>query len=422
MSGVRSGIGLALHPKHLKAFAAVCHEGSIKRAGERLRRSRSAVSYSIEELERDVGERLFERHERGMLPTAFGTVLLRRVEAAFAEMGRARQTLEDMADVFGIKLLNAPIFTLSVGKRRIEILLAFADLMHMGAVAEKLGVSQPAVSLAINELDLSTGLPLFQRSDGTARLTAAGETLLLHLKRALAELRHACVEITMLSGTIQGKLVVGALPFGGAQILPVSIARLLRKHPSLQVATVEGSFDVLAAGLWCGDIDLVVGALQPMGQYSTLVSEKIFDDWISIIVRAGHPLANKPDVSLNEVLQASWVLPSEGTPTRSALMGVLDAYQLPHPRVVVETSDPSTIRGLLCESDLITAAAQRIFHHDVQTGVLVRLPVVPGAVYRSIGVIHRALERSSPSVRLLIEELREVGELYTAETSAARTS
>src|SRR5690606_33051490 len=99
--------------------------------------------------------------------------------------------------------------------------------------------------------------------------------------------------------------------FGGAQILPVSIARLLCKYPSLNVATVEGSFETLAAGLWCGDIDLVVGALQPVGQYTTLVSEKLFDDWISIIARAGHPLARQPGVSLADVLEASWVLPSE---------------------------------------------------------------------------------------------------------------
>ncbi|WP_397475260.1 LysR family transcriptional regulator [Pusillimonas sp.] len=409
MSSVRPGIGVIVHPKHLKTFAAVCHEGSMKRAGESLRRSRSAVSYSIEELERDIGGNLFERHERGMLLTEIGTVLLRRVEAAFAEMGRARQALEDMAEVQGVKLLNAPIFTLSVGKRRLEVLLAFADLMHMGAVAGKLGISQPAVSLAVNELDLSTGLPLFHRSDGNTRLTPAGETLLLHLKRALAELRHAGAEITLLSGRVEGKVIVGALPFGGAQILPVSIARLLHKHPGLHIATVEGSFENLAAGLWCGDIDLVVGALQPVGQYTTLVCEKLFDDWISIIARAGHPLAQKPNVGLDEVLEASWVLPSEGTPTRAALTAVLDTHHLPHPRVTVETSDPSTIRGLLCESDLITAAAQRIFHHDIQTGALVRLPVVSSAVYRSIGIIRRAPERSSPGARLLMDELRAVG-------------
>lgn len=404
---------MILHPKHLKTFVAVCHEGSMKRAGENLRRSRSAVSYSIEELERDVGGRLFERHERGMLPTEIGTVLLRRVEGAFAEMGRARQTLEDMAEVQGAKLLNAPIFTLSVGKRRLDVLLAFAELMHMGAVAGKLGISQPAVSLAVNDLDVSTGLPLFQRSDGMMRLTAAGETLMLHLKRALAELRHAGAEITLLSGKVEGRVTVGALPFGGALILPVSIARLLRKHPRLSIATVEGSFETLAAGLWCGDIDLVVGALQPVGQYTTLVSEKLFDDWISIIARAGHPLACRPGISLADVLEASWVLPSEGTPTRTALTAVLDAYHLPHPRVTVETSDPSTIRGLLCESDLVTAAAQRIFHHDIQTGALVRLPVVPSAVHRSIGIIRRAPERSSPGAKLLMEELRAVGQAHS---------
>src|SRR5690606_12206714 len=175
--------------------------------------------------------------------------------------------------------------------------------------------------------------------------------------------------------------------------------------------------ETLAAGLWCGDIDLVVGALQPVGQYTTLVSERLVDDWIALIVRSGHPLARDPNATLIDALQARGVLPAGGTPTRSALTALLNAQRLPHPRVTVETSDPATIRGLLLESDLITAAAQRIFHHDIQTGALARLPFVSGAVHRSIGIIRRAPERASPGACLLMDELRAVGRAHAEWSS-----
>lgn len=399
---------LILHTKHLRAFLSVCREGSVTRAGENLRRAQSAISRSIQELEDTLGVELFERNARGMLLTDFGKTLSRRVEMAFGELQAAREELAAITAEDGLQLRNAPVFSLAVSERRLEVLIAFAERRHMGAVAQKLGVSQPAVSMALRDLEAGVGLPLFDRSAAGIGLTPAGELLLLHIKRALSQLRIAGAEISAMKGVVEGHITVGALPFGRPYMLPIAIARLLHEHRRLQVTTLEGPLDTLTAGLRCGDVDFVLGALPPPGAHDELVREELFSEPMAIFVRAGHPLTRQANVRLHDALRLDWVLSRKGTPTREVLAVLFTGLGLPQPRVAVESSDLSIIRGLLLESDMVSAASRHLFHHELQTGMLVTLPVPLPGTERPIGILRRTQDHSSPGAQLLIEHLRAV--------------
>lgn len=384
----------------------------MKRAGDVLRRSRSSISHAIDELESEIGFNLFERNAHGMLLTEFGHILYRRVEFAFQEMEIARRSVELL---HAAKALSptAPVFSLAVSRQRINIFLAFAHLRHMSAVAKELGISQPAVSMALRDLEQSIGVPLYEQVAGTFRFTRAGDVLVNHLKRALVQLRLARAEMNRVKGQFEGSIAVGALPFGGASILPPAISRLLASYPQLKISTHEGPFDTLVAGLWCGDLDLAVGALQPLEHHAGLISDRLFDDPIIVVARADHPLAQQQNVTLNDVVKAGWVLPADGTPTREALFSALQQKGLNCPRVSVESSDVSTIRGLLLESNLISAGARRLFHHDLQSGALVRLADDYPIAQRSIGILTRTQAHSSPFAQLLMEEIRAVARLMS---------
>lgn len=394
--------------KHLHVFRMVCREGSMKQAGARLGRAQSAVSRSVQEIERALEVALFERTARGIMLTAAGRLLLKRAEFAFAELAAARDGLAEMCGDHGERLQTAPVFALALGQRRLDVLMAFAGRKPVGAVATLLGVSQPAVSMAMRDFELSTGLVLFDRSAAGSRLTVAGDLLLVHVKRALAELRLAAAEIAAMTGLMTGRITVGALPFGRAYVLPVAMARLLEKHPQLQIVTVEGPFDVLTAGLQCGDIDFMLGALQPVEQSADLAREELFSDRMVAIARPGHPLARLKSIGARDLLTARWVLPRERTPTRRALDAAFDALGLPRPRAAAESSDLSIIRGLLLESDMVTAASRHLFHHELEAGSLVTLAIDLPEALRPIGILRRSHDHLSPGARLLIEEIRAV--------------
>jgi LysR family transcriptional regulator of gallate degradation len=103
-----------------------------------------------------------------------------------------------------------------------------------------------------------------------------------------------------------------------------------------------------------------------------------------------------------------WVLPKEGTPTRKVLATALNAIGLSTLEVVVESSDLAIIRGLLLESDMVTAASLHLFHHELKAGSLVALPIALPKVWRSVGILRRSNDHISPGAQFLIEEIRAV--------------
>ena len=260
----------------------------------------------------------------------------------------------------------------------------------------------------MRELEASLCLPLFERTPKGMLPTGHGETLALHVKRALAELRHARDEITSLRGTTKGTVAVGALPLGRTLILPRAIARVVSRHPGLRVETVEGPFATLAAALRSGDLDFILGALRPPGYATDLVGEPLLSEELAIVARADHPLFLKPRATLQAVARGAWVLPRAGTPTRDLVEALFARRGISAPAVRVETSDLAVLRGVLLEGDLVTAITARQLDHEFRTGLLRALPIALPDTSCQIGITRRSADVPSPGARLLMDEIRAI--------------
>ena len=365
---------MSLGIRNLRAFLAVADHGSANKAAKALLRAQSAVTRSIHQLERELEVDLFERRAQGMLPTRFGQALLLRARLMQAEMERARRELLPYATTRESSR-NAPIFDMLVPKRRLQIFVALTEQHHMPSVADSVGVTQPAVSMTIRHFEESIGVELFVRTAGGMVPTPAGTILALRVKRVLAELRNAIAEIGAMRGISRGLVTVGALPLGRTRWLPTAIARLVEAHPGLRVATVEGSFELLAAGLRAGDLDFILGALRPADFATDLAGEELLDDELAVVVRALHPWVHRKRIALPDLKDAKWALPRDGAPTRNLLERALVSRGLPLPNVVLETSDLAVLRGVLLESDLLTAISPRQLHYEFEAKLLTVLPI-----------------------------------------------
>ena len=398
---------IVIQLRHLRVCVMVADQGSVTKAATALYRAQSAITRSIQELEAELGVSLFERRAHGMLPTAYGDVVLLRARRAMSELEAAKG---DFAELVGAKsaVASAPIFSMLLNEQRLRIFVALSESGHMPTVAEGMSITQPAVSAAIRELEGSLGFSLFDRTPKGMLPSAFGEMLAMRAKRALAEIRHAEAEVAALQGRSEGTVTVGALPLGRTLILPRAVVRLLRQHPGIRVATVEGPFDRLAASLRSGDVDFVFGALRPSAYATDLVFEPLLEDELSIVVRSGHPLTEKPSLVIADIAAAQWVLPRRGVPTRDLSEQVFSGRGIPLPAICVDTSDLAMLRGLLLEGDLVTAISSRQLHHELQAGVLVRLPIKLPETLRKIGFTSRLGSRPSPGATLLMNEIRVV--------------
>lgn len=397
-----SGISL----RHLRVFIAVAELGGATRAAESLYRAQSAVTRSIQELENSLGVHLFERKVRGMLPTVFGQTLLFRANRAAREFELARQEIIAVTPRKSGSLNTS--FSVLFNEHRLAAFLALAKLRHMPTASTSLGITQPAVSASIGKLEASLGVALFTRTPRGMFLTEAGELLLFRTKRALAELRHIRAEISALSGTMEGRVTVGVLPLGQMHILPRAIAKVVVAHPQLKISTIEGNFDPLATQLRAGDIDFILGALRPLDDARDLVGEPLLSDKMAVFVRGDHPLTRLPQLTVADLLNAQWVLPSQGTNARKLFDLSFAQMKVKPPADVVETDSPAILRDLLLNSDMVTAVSLQWFYYERMAGELRVLDFDLQQTARMIGITQRQESYLLPGAAALIEAIRQV--------------
>ncbi|WP_109479858.1 LysR family transcriptional regulator [Paraburkholderia sp. C35] len=394
-----------LNIAQLRAFKLVADTGSATRAASALFRAQSAVTRSVQELEAALGEPLFDRKPSGMLPTPVGRAVLNRCERLFAELEElaqwcaARQARRRPAAEGSL-----PAYLLNT--RRLQLFTALARHRHMPSAAKAFGISQPAVSTAIRVLESGSGLQLFHRSPRGILLTTEGETFLLHVRRALNELRHVPDDIAALHGYIQGAVTVGALPLGRTLILPKAIASMSAKHPGVRIITDESAYETLVAALRAGDIDFILGALRENDASSGLMNERLMSEDMVVLARRTHPLAKARGLTVADLQDMQWIVPRSHAPARGLFEAQFRRVKLKPPMPSVETADLAVIRGLLLGTDMLAALSAQQLHYECQSGELVVLDVKLHNTRREIGLTMRAAGTPSPAARALIDAIR----------------
>lgn len=382
----------------IRAFVRVAELGSISRACETLYRAQSVVTRAVADLEQRLGAVLFERRANGMLLTEYGKRVLPRARAALAELARVPVLLGDTAAAEPLYLLNA---------RRLEVFVRLCASRHMQTVASHFGLTQPAVSSALKVLESGSGQVLFERTPRGLLPTRIATDILVPIRRALNELRHIDADLAALRGSLEGVVTIGALPLCRTRILPQAIAALLQAHPQVRIATHESPFEWLASELRAGDLDFILGALRPSEYASDLHGEALLNEEMVVLAQRGHPLLDQ-GISPTDLANARWILPRAATPARQLLEGFFEAMGLEPPVPVVETGDLALIRGLLLNSDMLTAVSAHQLEYEIANGSLQRLPLQLRHTTRAIGLIHRANALHSPAAQALMEEIRRV--------------
>lgn len=406
--GHADSVALGINLRHLRAFSAVAAAGSVAAAAEALYRVASAVTRSVLDLEAALGRPLFDRRARGMALNAYGELVqvrALRIEREFEEARTqlvARGGMDGGADVHSL-------FTSILNGRRLAVVASLAQKRNMPAVAREFGITQPAISSALKDLESGLGVALFTRTARGLSPTPAGEIVAFYFKRVLSELRHIGPDIAASEGSLQGSVTVGALPLGRTQILPLAIASLLARHPQLHVSTVESPYDALAASLRSGDVDFILGALRHnSGEVKDLQQQPLFEDRISVIARAGHPLAREKRIDFRMLREARWTLSRQGSPSRELLERFFSNARQAPPLPAVETGDLAVLRGLLLESDMLTAISPHQLRYEIRDGSLVVLDFPLEETRREIGLTQRLGAFPSPGARALMEEIGKV--------------
>lgn len=394
--------------RHLKAAMLVGRYQNLTKAAVQLNRSQTAITKAISELETDLGVKLFERTPLGMIVTPQGAILVRRIERMASEFEAAGNAYLDYKK--GAQQLNNPIFSMEASYKRLATIIALHDCKDVSSAADRLGITKTAVYTSLRQMEDFLDLALFERSPYGFSSTAYCRVLIKHLKLAFSQLRHGLDELASLDGVTTGHLAIGTLPYSRTILTPRAINRLLDQYPQIKISTEEGPYNLLESALRCGELDLIVGAIRPVGRNENLITEKLFEDRLSVIARKGHPLEGKSIASFEELQEYSWVLPSTNTPSRLIFDKILHNEGVKTPSSIIETSSLANVRGLLLESDKLALLSAHQIYYENKFGLLVALKIDLKDTFRPIGITMRAHTPPSPATEIFLAYLRSVAD------------
>lgn len=291
------------------------------------------------------------------------------------------------------------------GRLKMKHLVLVTTIAQHGtlvATAEALRVSQPAVTRSLREAEDIVGVELFVRGPRGVKPTRFGEILVDHAHAAIGNLTAAARRIDELNRVGIEPVSVGTNLAGAYALLPRALVRLKSEHPDLTVTVIEGMPEELGERLVRGEVDLIVGRLQPAMTRERLRHVRLYDEPVRVVVRSGHPALSDPLVSLETLLEHPWILPARPTQLRDELDEIFARRDLAMPTNIIECSTILTLRSILLETDAIAPLPMLIGAGDDQLSMLrTSLDTVP----REIGISTLADNPPPPSARILIRHL-----------------
>ncbi|CCV11878.1 hydrogen peroxide-inducible genes activator [Mesorhizobium sp. STM 4661] len=204
--------------------------------------------------------------------------------------------------------------------RQMQYFEALAQTLHFGRAAKLAGVSQPALSSQIVEMELRLNCRLFERGGKVVRMTDEAQALQPRIERILADIRD--VETTARRGrpAMEGRFRLGIIPTVAPYLLPHALPELKRHFPALQLELRETVTASLVEDSASGRLDAFIAAL-PLNQPG-LVSEELFCDRFFLAVPAGDPAFASPPVPPESPALERLMLLEEGHCLREQALAV----------------------------------------------------------------------------------------------------
>ena len=291
--------------------------------------------------------------------------------------------------------------------RELRLFVTAARSGSMSKAASDIGLSQPALSRCITELERTLGVLLFDRTNRGISPTPHGEVLLRRATGVLEELRHAVDELRSLSGASGGDLRIGGTPTMCAGLVPAIMNSVLGDHPQFRFEVAELDARKLAGELAARSVDIGIGAQHAAGDADGLVFEELFDDRLFIVAAARHPLVSKRSIKLEDVARMQWVLPGADAPVTVQLRNEFRKRGLTLSETAVTTMSISVRYNLIGRNNFLTVVYGSALRLGNAPGFVRVLPIdLPVGI--SIGILRPRGRTLAPSAEVFAQAARRV--------------
>lgn len=290
--------------------------------------------------------------------------------------------------------------------RQLRIVSALADQGSISRASPALGLSQPALTKALQQLERTVEAQIFEREARGVRPTAVGHAVIDAARRILAELRRLDEELDRIASGTSNSVAVGATPSPVIGLMPKVLADLHSRSAKLQVRLVEGAFEDLAPALSVGEIDLIVGRLYEPPVPDGLTREELYDDPIVMLVRADHPLS-RGNPSMADVSLYDLIVPPVSRRYGQEIDQLLALHTDLHPPLM-RASSFGFARAMLYATDMVALAPKLMMSPDIERGHVRIVPLNLLSPRRPSGITYRSDHPLSSGAHAFVDGLRAV--------------
>lgn len=289
--------------------------------------------------------------------------------------------------------------------------LTVAEKGSLRAAARELGMSQPALTHNIGELERELGAALFERRSHGMTPTPVGELFLRRAKVIASESRRAKEEVAQFLGSDQGEVVVCLSIVAHLVLLPMAWPLFQARFPGARLRVIEGSLPAVEARLRDGSVDFFIGPA-PDGDLSReFVLEHLFDNTRAVYARRGHPLAHAR--SLAELTDARWITTAATDNAEQKFAEVFALHRLPAPRVVAQAESMLTMLMMVMSSDVLAISLRQYNEFPLTRSALQVIEVKERLPAPQVVIIRRAALPLTPAAEYLADMFRRASAAYS---------
>lgn len=281
---------------------------------------------------------------------------------------------------------------------QLQYVIEIARLEHFTQAADKICLSQSALSKQVAKLEDELGVQLFDRTTRKVRLTPAGEEFLSYAKRILQEIEYARAAMTEHCSLNRGRITIGAIPVIGQLGLTAALVSFQQKHPGVQMKIRENETLSLLNWLYQAEIDIafIATGKEQLSSNNIINVSPLFNDKIVLVTSESHLFAERTTVRVEDLTQEKMILMNHESGMHKICLDACHNAGF-EPLILYECSQLDTILGLVQEGIGVTMLTSRVANAFTQFRVK-KIELEP-LIERSISLVMQKQAHISPVVK-----------------------
>lgn len=280
-------------------------------------------------------------------------------------------------------------------------LVQLAAVVQAGGVTEGaavLGLSQPAISRTLAQLEKRLGEPLFVRGKRPLAPTPLGKALAEHGQIILSASRAASETIESFRRGTSGVVRAGGSPFFMDGLISRMIAGFQDRYPDVSVEQSYGYLSELRASLQAGRIDIAVCPVDVLDEGSGLEFREILPGRNVVACSSTHPLLMKRKPTSSDLLEYPWIAPPPGSPLLADLRSILHSLGVAEIKIRFSGGSLASVLNYMTASNALTVLPHSVVFAFRKGGQITALPINIPHPDRSLGLLCLTAAPRTPAV------------------------